>query len=397
MMAGQRCGPAQRSLRALGSRSWLLLGLALAVPLAGQVQVDRLPDLWRGVVGDYAERIARDVETDAVGSISTGVILEGSVVWARGFGWADRDRKIAADAETIYRTGSISKSFTAALTMLLVEAGQLNWDDAVTEHLPAAAGFRDRSEGAVAVTLRHLGSHTSGLAREPRLAEAASGPIEGWEDKILASIPTTSFDALPGARYSYSNIGYGVLGLSVARAAGRPFRDLVEEMIFQPLGMRSSTFVIDDRLQDRLSTGYQRRRDGSIDAEQPALEHAGRGYKVPNGGIYSTVGDLGRFMAAVSGHLPLFTEAGREELVSVQTPEDPERGYGLGFSLSRDEDGRLFVGHGGSVAGYNAHMLFEPESGIGIVLLRNYSGGRTNLGRAARDLLTAILRASDHL
>ena len=133
----------------------------------------------------------------------------------------------------------------------------------------------------------------------------------------------------------------------------------------------------------------------SLDAEQPALEHAGRGYKVPNGGVYSTVGDLGRFMAAVSGHVSLFTEAGREELISVQTPENPERGYGLGFSLSRDEEGRLFVEHGGSVAGYNAHMLFEPESGIGVVLLRNYSGGRTNLGRAARDLMTAILRVSD--
>ena len=126
--------------------------------------------------------------------------------------------------------------------------------------------------------------------------------------------------------------------------------------------------------------------------DQPAREHRGRGYKVPNGGVYSTVTDLGRFLGAASGvpGLAILSEESRIEMISVQTPEDPNRGSGLGFTVVTDDQGRSIVGHTGSVAGYNAAMSVDPDAGIGVILLRNYTGGSTNLGAFARGLVEEL-------
>jgi CubicO group peptidase (beta-lactamase class C family) len=149
-------------------------------------------------------------------------------------------------------------------------------------------------------------------------------------------------------------------------------------------------------LQDRLSVGYANRRDGTINVELPAMEHSGRGYKVPNGGVYSTVADLGLFMAGMTGasHTAILSDESRREMLTIQTPEDSARGYGLGLSIRTADDGKRLCGHGGSVAGYTAYMLFEPESKLGVVLLRNYNSGETNLGSAAAELLGELVRAS---
>ncbi|HIF20330.1 MAG TPA: hypothetical protein EYQ27_00125, partial [Gemmatimonadetes bacterium] len=120
--------------------------------------------------------------------------------------------------------------------------------------------------------------------REPGLEGAASGAIYGWEDKVLASIPTTAYQTAPLTEYSYSNIGFGMLGLALSRAAGVPFMELVETLIIRPLGMESTTFILDSTdLLARMSVGYARDRDtGELTSEQATLEHFGRGYKMPS-------------------------------------------------------------------------------------------------------------------
>jgi len=295
-------------------------------------------------------------------------------------------------ASAVSRVGSISKSVTAVVLMRLVDRGVVSLDDPVERHLPEARGLADPRPGAAPITLRQLASHTSGLMREPRLEGAASGPLDGWEEKVLASIPTTAFEHAPGERYQYSNIGFGILGLALARAAGRPFIELVEEEVFRPLGMTASTFAVDAGLAPRLAAGYQNGRDGAVDTATPAREHAGRGYKVPNGGVYSTVADLARLAGAVSGTpgLGILSAEARAEMLRVQTPEDPRRGYGIGFSVEIGEDGRRVVSHGGSVSGYTAHMAFDPDARVAVVLLRNYANGATNLGAAAAGLVRAL-------
>ncbi len=341
----------------------------------------------------FAVQLAEDVAADNVGGIAAGVMVDGDLVWAQAFGWADRDARAPMSTASISRTGSISKSVTAVLMMRLVDEGVIGLDEPVERYLPAFAGVVDLRVDALPVTFRYLASHTAGLIREPRWPDAVVGPIELWDKRILESLPLTAYDTLPGARYQYSNIGFGALGLALAKAAGRPFMEMVRTEIFKPLGMTGSEFVVAGaELEARLAAGYVIGQDGLIDGEQPAREHAGRGYKVPNGGVYSTVADLGRFMGAMSGvpGLRILSEESRREALSIQTPENLNRGYGLGFSVQIDEKGQKIASHGGSVAGYTAHMAFDPDARIGVVLLRNYGRGVTNLGTAAQGLVTQL-------
>jgi CubicO group peptidase (beta-lactamase class C family) len=355
---------------------------------------------FKAAIAQFAEQISRDIEEDNAGSITAAVVMGNEQIWAKGFGWADTQKKIPADAQTIYRTGSISKSFTAVLLVQLQEQGVLELDDRVEQYFPEIKQLAGYSEYQP-ITFKQLASHTSGLIREPELPDAASGPIEEWEAKVLASIPTTSFQSAPGECFSYSNIGYGILGLAISRAVKRPFMELVGDLIFDPLRMKSSGFVLTPEMGSHLAVGYVRGEDGIWDAEFPAKEHAGRGYKVPNGGIYSTVGDLGRFIAAQTGSAPIhiLSAESRAEMQKRQIPGKEEPGYGLGFCVWLEEDGNCIIGHEGMVAGYHAYLIFDPESRIGVVLLRNYSEGKTDLvqcaNRLLRELVTVDKKADD--
>ncbi len=381
--------------QSLGRVSWIAIALGLfgAVAAKGMSAVQD-----PAVLSDFSQRLAISVEGDGVGGVTAAVFQGDQVLWAQGFGWADPAAGVPAGVRTIYRTGSISKSITAVLMADLVDEGVMALDDLVSSHVPEVEGFAEPPEGLTPITFRQLASHTAGLIREPGLEGAASGPIEDWGYKILASIPHTTYYALPGTGYRYSNIGYGVLGYALQRAVGTSFMELVEERIFRPLGMHSSTFIVGPAQSHRLSVGFANRGAGAPDAETPALEHDGRGYKVPNGGVYSTVGDLATFAAAVMGRTDheLLSAEIRTEILTVQTPEDPANGYGLGFSVREVElgDGTVrFAGHGGSVAGYNMYLVFEPESGVGVALGRNYNSGAMSLSEWGNQLLEAILQA----
>jgi CubicO group peptidase (beta-lactamase class C family) len=201
----------------------------------------------------------------------------------------------------------------------------------------------------------------------------------------LASIPETAFQSGMDQAYSYSNIGFGMLGLALSRAADKPFMQLVEEKIFQPLGMTNSFFIVPEAKLPHLAVGMESNGMGEVH-EGAAAEHAGRGYKVPNGGIYSTPNDLMKFMHAIMGYSDLLTPESRSAMITGQTPEG---NYGYGLSLFED-DQISTAGHGGSVAGYTCYMLFDKESQYGVILMRNYNRGQTNLGRASRELIQEL-------
>ncbi len=367
--------------------------LAVFAALANPIEAQRAQ--WTEAVDQLSATIAADVADDGVGGIAAGVMVDGDLVWADAWGLADRETREPMLPSSVSRTGSISKSVTAVLMMILVDRGVIGLDDPVANYLPEFDELQARRPGTQDVTFRHLASHTAGLVREPDWPGSVVGPIAEWENQILQSIPQTAYDSIPGARYQYSNIGFGMLGLALSRAAGRPFIDMVEEEIFVPLGMTGSSFVVQGAaLEPRLAQGYTSRNE-VVDGEAPAREHAGRGYKIPNGGVYSTVGDLGRFLGAIAGvpGLRILEESSREEMLRMQTPEDPHVGYGLGLSLVMDDQGNRLAAHGGSVAGYNAYMVVDPDTRVGVVLLRNYTGGRTNLGALAQSALAELSTA----
>lgn len=342
------------------------------------------------ILARFGERLAADVEADAVGSLAAAVVVEDSVVWSAAFGTANTERGLPATPGTVYRTGSISKTVTAIVLMRLVERGVVALDDPVAVHVPELAGLANHPTTARPITFRDLASHTAGLDREPAASHAARGPARSWERKVLESIPLTAARTAPGAAYLYSNIGYGILGLALERAAGRPFERLVREHVFDPLGMGSSFFTVPPAHRARLAVGYVNLDDGTVDPRVPRAEHRGRGYKVPNEGVYSTAGDLARLVIGLSGALgdTLLSAESRTEMLRPPQPGG-RAGYGIGLQLTRVA-GALIAGHSGTVAGYTAYLAFDPESRIGVVLLRNYNQGATNLGAAAHELILEL-------
>ena len=368
-------------------RLWLCLVSLACLTAPDSVSGQFTP--FEAAIARFDAEVAAGVAEDAAGAVSVAVFERDHVVWTKGWGWADIERRVAADARTIGRTGSISKTFTAALALQLHERGVIDLDDPVAEYLPEIRELADPPVDPGAITFRQLASHTAGLVREPGLEGAATGPIQQWEERILESIPTTGFGTAPGTEYSYSNIGFGILGLALSRAAGVSFVELVETMIFEPLGMDDSFFVLSDPDHiTRMSVGYARNRSGEVSAEQATREHFGRGYKVPNGGIYSTVGDLARFAAALMGasRVRILSDP---SLLDMRTPQPPATGYGLGLSLSDRDNGLRVVGHGGSVAGYNAYLAFDPTTGLGVATLRT-----TEYAPPVVELLEALVTAS---
>jgi CubicO group peptidase (beta-lactamase class C family) len=257
--------------------------------------------------------LAADVVRDSVGSVAAAAFVADEVVWRGAFGWRDRGTRTLAWSGTIYRAGSLSKVVTALVLLRLVDDGVVSLDERVVTHLPeiarlgAAAGID--SAGARRITYRQLATHTAGLAREPDRGVYGRGRFREWKRKAVAAVPETRLVAEPGSVYGYSNIGFGILGVALERAAGRPFEVLADSLVFRPLGMRSTSFVLvaDDRR--RVATGYVNLPGDTADPRVPRVEHRGRGYRVPSGGLYSTTHDLARLGMAVTGALPIVSDS----------------------------------------------------------------------------------------
>jgi D-alanyl-D-alanine carboxypeptidase len=170
--------------------------------IPGQLSRPAVPDAAKGEIETFAKQLEEDVAADGIGSIAAAVAKDEAIVWQGAFGWADAGVKTRATPEHIYRIGSITKSFTATLLVLLADEGVLSLDDRAATYLPEVSEIPDAGSRGGTITLRQLACHTSGLVREPTLANAASGPIAIWEDQVLASIPKTKLLSAPGKEYS---------------------------------------------------------------------------------------------------------------------------------------------------------------------------------------------------
>jgi D-alanyl-D-alanine carboxypeptidase len=206
------------------------------------------------------------------------------------------------------------------------------------------------------------------------------GPVADWEKTLIAALPHLHYVYEPGTRYSYSNMGYATLGAALSHAAGQTYLEYLPQHIFEPLGMTHSALELNPTILPHLSKGYQMEKNG-LDSDTPLREHQGRGYKVPNGAIYTTVGDLARFSSFLMGEGPstvLKTASLEHYLNQVIVPSNSqlEEGYGLGFQVSR-RDHYIAFGHDGAVAGYQSALELNREARIGVIVLANALGPST--------------------
>lgn len=329
-----------------------------------------------------------------VGSVTAGVVAGKDLIWSKSYGDADIEKKIPADVDTVYRIGSITKMFTALMLEQLVDAGKVHLSDPVEKYFPEIKLVQGRFPDAPPITLIQLATHTSGLGREPDdSAIYTKGPVADWEKTLIAALPHTHHIHEPGTRFSYSNIGYAILGAALSRAAGEPYAEYVPKHIFQPLGMTHSALERNSAMLPHLAKGYMVMGPKEVDSETPQRENeTGRGYKVPNGAIYTTVGDMAHFASFLLDQGPesvLKTATLKSFQTEMIVPADVglNGGYGIGFDIER-RDGYVAFEHGGAVAGYTAMLIINRSKGIGVIVLSNGAVNPGGLGDRILDMLS---------
>ncbi len=390
---------------------WQVLGAYAAIllttsPSAAQPYTPTPPQYtaFEAALARFDAKIAAEVRDDGIGAISAGVIVGDRLVWKRAWGWSDVARRVPADADGVYRIGSVTKVFTAVLMMRLVESGVIELDESVETYVPEFERLTDRPAGAAPITFRQLASHTSGLASLREVPEPYR-VVEDWEARLLEILPKTPVLSSPGEKAEYSDVGYAVLGLALQRAAGRDFMELMADVVVRPLGMKHTGYRLTDPMRQRLGAAYQNYPDGRMDPDA-IRRHQGRNwFGVPGSMLYSSVPDLGRLIAMLmgaSGESGRFlSPAGVREIRKLQSVREIrrgigyERGYGLALNIFEHNSGAVFLAKDGTDAGYKAQIAFDPERKIGVVLLRNYIVGATILPRAAIQLLAELVQAME--
>jgi CubicO group peptidase (beta-lactamase class C family) len=296
------------------------------------------------------------------------VAENGKVIFKKGFGFADFEWKIPNTPDTKFRLGSVTKQFTAALLLQLVEEGKLSLETPLGDALP----YYREDTGAI-ITIHHLLSHTSGIpsytSRPDYFKEIRRGTYEVRDFVLEYCSGDLEFD--PGAKYRYSNSGYFLLGAIIEQVTGKSYEQALKERIFEPLGMRASGYDRAAPILEKRARGYVHGLLGVRNAQ-----HLDMSVPYAAGALFSTVEDLYLWDQALYEDKVLPPEA-RERMF---TPNLGHYGYGWGIRRRPIGPGkmeRLTVGHGGGINGFSALIMRVPEDRHLVVLLSNT--GRTNL------------------
>jgi CubicO group peptidase (beta-lactamase class C family)/D-alanyl-D-alanine dipeptidase len=372
-------------MRSLALSSILVAGLAHTASAQATIEpVGRYADAARALT----TLIEHERAAKGVPAISIALVDGQRVVWARGFGWADSTAGVAADAQTVYRVGSVSKLFTDVAIMKLVEKKQLDLDAPIQRYLP---DFHPRNPFGGEITIRELTSHRAGLTREP--------PVGNYFDDTnpslaatVASLNATSLVYKPGSRSKYSNAGIAVLGYVLEKTQRESFYPYLKRAVLDPMEMSSSAFEPLPAIQRRLAKATMWTLHGR-QFEAPTFQ-LGMG---PCGSMYSTVLDLSRFLgvlfaggATQSGSRVL----AKSTLDSMWTPQfaapGAATGFGIGFNVG-SLDGHRTIGHGGAIYGFATTLLALPDDSLGVVVVATLDAVNAVTDRIGEEALRDML------
>ena len=353
--------------------------------------------------------------TSSTPGCAVGAAVDGKPVLAKAYGMADLEHDVKNTPDTIFEAGSVSKQFTAAAVLLLAKDGRLSLDDPVRRYIPEVTDFppppvalsSGRGEtspkpgdvlpapqsvkASVPITIRHMLNHTSGLRDWGSIAAIAGWPrttrvhTHAHVLEIVSRQRTLNFT--PGTRYSYSNTGYNLAAILVARVSGMPFADFTRQRIFEPLGMTHTSWRDDH-------TRIVRNRAIAYDEAPSRSASSGERFHTDmpfekvhgNGGLLTTVGDLltwnENFVTPAIGGARFAAEQQQPGRFSDGRPH----GYALGLMVGV-HNGVRQVDHSGSTAGYRAHLARYPDQHLSVAVLCNVSSANaTQAARAVADL-----------
>lgn len=291
------------------------------------------------------------------------VARQGKVIYQRGFGLANREWNIANDLETKFEIGSMTKQFTALLILQFVNEGKIRLDGHVSDYLPYY-----RQDTGKRITISELLSHTSGVPNFTSLAGFLEGPasrvrygVQEFAQKYCSG--DLQFD--PGSRFDYSNSGYFLLGAILEEVSGKSYEKLLQERIFEPLGMKNSGYTHSETVISHRAAGYERTASGLQNARYYDMS-----IPFAAGALYSTVEDLYLWDQALYGERLL--PASLRDLLFKPNLED----YGYGWVMLIPKSGSPYAGesipmHGGAIFGFQSVIQRIVQHKELIVLLDN--------------------------
>lgn len=320
----------------------------------------------------FDARLAESMERNHVPGAVLTVVHEGEVVLLKGYGHADVESGIPVDPEgTVFYTGSVGKVVTTTGVMQLVEDGTVDLDSDVTEYVDVGipATYDDP------ITLRHLGTHTSGFAYETQgILTYDPADVPTLETFVKTELPTRV--RAPGTASAYDNHGLTLMGYVIEQQSGRTYETYIEDELFVPLGMADSTVAVPvpDRLASNVATGYHY-ENGEFVVADPIYARV-----APAGSFATTGADMAQFLRAnldrgcVETACVLDAES-VEEMHATQFRGHPEiNGMAFGFE-EYDRNGQRVLGKGGDTTVFSADLWVMPDREFGVFLAFNAPGG----------------------
>lgn len=344
---------------------------------------------------DRFERVRRVIQDqmidDGVPSMVVAVAERGKVVWEEGFGWADIAGRKPATPDTIYSLASVSKSFTATALMRLVEQGAVDLDAPVNRYLgdaPLVTGVGNMNDA----TVRRVANHTSGLPLHYQFFYAGDGAIRPPIEETIRRYGKLMTP--PGAVFTYSNLGYGVLECVIQHVSGTPYEAFMAREVFGPLGLSSTRMLTAPDASGRVAKRYAR---GGVEVPFYDFDHRGAS------AVFASARDLLRYgMFHLGDPVPeqaRILSPGSLKSMQVATAHDAEvdgqkAGYGIGWQIQK-RYGKTLVLHGGRMAGVATRLTLIPEDDVAIVILANFR--ETLLDPVEASVVHALLPETIHL
>jgi CubicO group peptidase (beta-lactamase class C family) len=314
--------------------------------------------------------LVKEMNKKQIPGLSVAIVKGEDIAWSRGFGYASLEGQTPATSETVYRVASVSKPVLTVGLLKLVERGKLSLDDPVNELMDRV---KIRTSFKMQPTVRNLLTHTSGLP-------VHVDPIYFNPDEAVPLEEMIRESAIavrpPNEEIVYSNTAFNIIGYLIGLLSGRPYPRYMEEEVFKPLEMFSSSFEQTPQIRRLMAQPYTMRPGGRIEPVKPWF--GGSTPEKPCGSLFSTATDLGHFLISQmnGGYYKgrrILKEETIEEMQRLQASAGASRsGYALSWKRGLHY-GRPMLSHTGGNLGWTAHMAFYPEVKTGVVILCNFN------------------------
>jgi CubicO group peptidase (beta-lactamase class C family) len=310
------------------------------------------------VESEVDEYVRTEMQWCSTVGLALAVMQEGCIASVRCYGLANIEHQVPVKPETVFKSASVAKQFTATAVMMLVEDGKISLADKITKF------FTNAPESWNGISVRHLLTHTSGMGFFPQDEDYTRTCTE---EELLTKIMTIPLEFPPGEKHAYSNLGYVTLGLLIGKVTGGSYGDFLQARVFKPLGMSTARVISDAAIVTNRAAGYRflNNKWENIPAWYPPIFST-----TADGGLLLSVYDMAKWDAALYTEKLLKKSSLNEMWAPVETVDGKTHPYGFGWELG-SVNGHPIVEHSGGVVGFKSHIARYPNQKLTVVVFAN--------------------------